>query len=115
VGSSVAWNKYISTVHHMICEGVPLHTIKSQVISHADLKSSQPKPSEVLLNAVVLRTLELIQYSHMKQLQHQQQQQQPQDPSSSSGSLIDGTESWWEEWQLFAEQFYTFVENGYVI
>ena len=26
----------------------------------------------------------------------------------------DGNDSWWEEWQSFAEQFYAFVDYEYV-
>lgn len=62
-GDSIVWNRYIGTLQHLICEGVPLHLVKSQVASSADLKSQQSSPSDVLLNAVVLRTLQLIQFS----------------------------------------------------
>jgi hypothetical protein len=85
----------------MICEGVPLHLIKSQVACNADLKTQNSTPSELLLHAVVLRTINLIKSTDVKQREH------PKQSDDSSADL------WWEEWQLFAEQFYTFVENGY--
>jgi hypothetical protein len=91
--------------------------VKAQVVSNADLLTDHANYSEVLLHACVERTLQILYpptpsrnpffflFPFLWCLKHS-----PID-TFSFGEKENG-DNWWEEWQMFAEQFYCFTEYG---
>ena len=131
------WKKGVNTLLQMLCEQVPVGTVLSSLIYsqfntysspiHKNNKKSsttstsssssttqtpsqnnnQQKPSQMLLEATVLRVKQLINYS-----EHKMKEIQPHILQSSS--LEDIYNNWWGEWHRFGSQFYNFVEQGMI-
>ena len=117
------WQRGVQTLLQMLCEQVPIQTMltnilktnfnvyckDSQVSSANSQSQNNTSPvSKMLLEAAVLRVIQLVDYTEFYFSFPQNNAQKIQNSNQSLEFLYN---NWWGEWQRFGSQFYTLIES----
>lgn len=110
-----------SLLLHMLCEQLPVRgTMLKVILSNFELvpqrrRSGEPPQSQMLLDACVLRVVQLVEASMRAEQERGKARASPGNAAApmevGPQSLQELYGSWWGEWVRFGYQFFQFVES----